>query len=235
VVVNGELEALLTELGIAPHRVERIPNGVDVKKFEPGGPGSKAAARAALELPQDRTLALYSGRLERVKGVDILLDAWAQVPDKLRDTALLLVVGDGQEREALERSAVNQGLSTTVAFLGQQQDVLGFYHASDIFVLPSRAEGMSNSLLEAMSCGMPVIASEVGGASDVVAAPRTGLLFPPEDVDALSDCIAKYLSTPNMWGPIGKAARSQVSAQAGLEEVVTRYEELYRRLLEGDQ
>jgi glycosyltransferase involved in cell wall biosynthesis len=235
VVVNGELEDLLKEYGIDTGRIARIPNGIDVSRFEPVCAPGKVQARRSLGLPLERTLVLYTGRLNHVKGVDILLEAWGRTPIRVNGGALLVIVGDGPEKEKLKAMAVANRIVDKVVFIGEKQDILGFYQACDVFVLPSRTEGLSNSLLEAMSCGLPVIASRVGGAKDMVSAPEGGLLFPPEDSVSLADCLARYLEDPTAREVAGAAGRSRVRTEAALEEVVSRYERLYGSLLSGGE
>lgn len=168
-------DAMARALGIAPPPV--VPNGVDTARF---APRDGAAARDALGLPRAARIIGIAARLERVKGVDVAIAALAQVPD-----ALLLVAGAGGERAALERAAAASGVAGRVRFLGLVQDMPGFWAACDLACLPSRAEGLPLAALEAQACGVPVVATRVGG-TPAACCPMTARLVPPEDPRALA-------------------------------------------------
>src|SRR5512138_3128380 len=186
VVVSKEGMDLLHKLRVPAEKITYIQNGVDTERFRPVPSVEKAAARKRLDLPVDKNVVLFVGRLVHVKGVDVLLGAWRQLPDELRSCSLLLVVGDGPEAFDLKRLADKYGIAATTRFAGRQDDVLDYYHASDLFVLPSRSEGLPNALLEAMSCGLPVVCSSVGGIPDMVNPVDPDLLVPPGDEQKLA-------------------------------------------------
>lgn len=134
--------------GFRADRTVIAPNGVDTERFAPAATAERAAARAALDLPQGAVALLYVGRLVRRKGVDVLLDALAALPPPAAAAARLLVVGDGDQGEALRAQAARLGLGGRVRFCGEHQDVQPFLRAADAFVFPSRLEGLPNALLE---------------------------------------------------------------------------------------
>jgi glycosyltransferase involved in cell wall biosynthesis len=163
-----------------------IPNGVDVARFAPGDP---AAARTRFGLdPVGRWLGT-AGRLETVKGHDVLIAALAQLSDQgLR----LAIAGDGSQRRALEALAGTLGVAGRVAFLGHCSDMAALLPAFDLFCLPSRAEGLPLSVLEAQAVGIPVVATDVGAVREALC-PQTSRLVPPGDAAALAVAIADVL------------------------------------------
>jgi len=233
IVVNREVQDLVTALGVPPERLAWVPNGVDVERFRPAAPNEKARARAQLGLAAGERVALYVGRLEHMKGVDLLLAGWGRLDPALRQAARLVLVGDGPERAALEALARSLGLADSVRFAGEQPGVLDYYHAADLFVLPSRTEGLSNALLEAMACGLPVAVSRVGGALDLVQDGVSGLFFEPEDAALLARRLESLFDASAGWARMGQAARASVTANASLAATIQRVEDLYQQLTEG--
>lgn len=231
VVVNREVESFVLELGIPPGRVVCIPNGVDPLRFYPASAQVKLAARRKLGLPAGELLALYVGRLEYMKGVDLLVQAWAALPAGVQGQARLLLVGDGPERLRLERQAAQAGVTGRVLFLGEQAEVETYYQAADLFVLPSRTEGLSNAMMEAMASGLPVLATRVGGARDLLVHECNGLLCEPEDSAALSMELSRLICDPHLRQAFGGRARSSALDYASLPVVVERLQGVYRRLL----
>lgn len=177
IVVNREVRDYLQTLGIPAERVVWIPNGVDVQQFCPASPVQKAQARVQLRLGETERVVLYVGRLEHMKGVDILLRGWHELSPVQRNNSRLIIVGDGPERQALAQMAQTFGVGTSVCFAGEQDSVQAYYQAADLFVLPSRTEGLSNALLEGMASSLPVLVSKVGGAVDLVQEGQSGFFL----------------------------------------------------------
>ena len=197
--------------------VQVIRNGIDTTRFTPG---DRAAARAALgcgsALPPAAPLIGCAARLHPVKGHRFLLEALARLPPGVA----LALAGGGEEEAALRAQAQTLGLAARVHFLGRVDDMIGFYRALDLFCLPSLAEGMPLSPLEAQSCGVPVVVSAVGGAPETVC-PRTGRLVPPADVAALADALTGQLGQGGRGDPRRFVlehgdARAMVDAYTGL-------------------
>lgn len=192
VAVSGSLRQVLrTEVGVpAGVPIEVVNMGFDAAVFSPD-----QSARATLGIPERERLVLYSGNLEPVKNVDVLIDASASL---LREGRVdrLVIVGDGPLRESLERHAADAGMGGSVTFTGQlpQQDVARWMSAADVFVLPSQYEGLGLVLLEAMACGTPCVASRAGGVPEILGE-SCGTLVPPGDEDALRDAIAEIISS----------------------------------------
>jgi glycosyltransferase involved in cell wall biosynthesis len=230
IAVSTEVEGYLQEIGVPVDLVIRLPNAVDGAVFAPSHSSPDHGFRRSLGLSAGGRIILYIGRLNRVKGVDVLLDAWAALPPSLRHDTALLIVGDGEERAALERRASRLGIQESVAVVGEQSDVRAYYAAADLFVLPSRTEGLSNALLEAMACGIPVIASRVGGAPDVVEDGITGLLFESDDPLDLVARLEEMMSRRDEWRAMGLRARKRVLQYASYEAVLGDLIDVYRSL-----
>jgi glycosyltransferase involved in cell wall biosynthesis len=208
-----------------PARIVEIPNGVDTRRFAPPPDATQAAA----ELPAAPETVVFLGRLEAQKGTEAMLSAWARVLSR-RPSAELLIAGDGPLRDSLERRVRDLGIGDRVRFLGVCGAPDRLLQASRAFLLPSRAEGLSNALLEAMATGLPCVASRIGGNTDLIEDGRTGLLVPPEDVEALADALLAILQDPERGRRLGRAARAAVVERFGMEAVLQRYAALYRSL-----
>ena len=192
VLTNGDvLRRAVIGLGGRPGRVHAFRRGVDRERFRPG---DRDAARRALSIDTGERILLFVGNLLPVKGPDLLLDALALVPSDRRWTVAWL--GDGPMRDALEARAHAAGLAPQMRFVGRvPNDALPtWYRAADLIVLPSRSEGIPNVLLEAMACGTPFRAFDVGGVAEV--APDPAWLLPREDVGALAAALAAAHDAP---------------------------------------
>lgn len=232
VVVSTEVEGFLHDLGIPADRVVRIPNAIDVSLFYPASPQECTAARERVGLSTNKAIILYVGRLELIKGLDVLLDAWTLLPAYVHTQALLVLVGDGQARERLQQMVSRSHIESTILFVGEQKDVRDYYWAADVFVLPSRTEGLSNALIEAMACALPVVASCVGGAKDVVEHTENGLLFESGNRTQLAENLSSMIAMRGRWTDMGFKSRQTVTQYANLEAVVSGLERVYAQLLE---
>lgn len=210
-------------------QIAKIPNGVDTEHFRPVS--DRAGLRRQLGLP-DARIVFHAGRLSPEKGQDLLIRAWLEVSAR-RTNTLLIVAGDGPDRSALEEIAGQLGIAHRIKMLGEVLDIAPYLAASDVFVLPSRGEGMSNALLEAMATGLPCLASDVGGNREVILSGENGLLFQPEDVAGLANALDLLLSDRDLSARLGAAARQSVEQQVSFDSVADRYVALYTRLLRG--
>lgn len=192
IAVSRPIAERLVELGAVPERIAVVPNGVDASLFHPHPAGGEAV-RKHVGCASGERLVVCVGRLERVKGHDVLLEALGVLARAVR--VRLVIVGDGERRDELERLAIRRGVADRVLFTGSvPHDTLSaWYSAADVFCLPSRSEGHPNSLVEALACGVPAVASAVGAAGEVLS-PECGLLVPPEDPAALAAALAAALT-----------------------------------------
>lgn len=222
-------EDLLT-LGVPLARIARIPNGVNfedrLKHYD------RDRIRAELSWGPEAKVVTFVGRLVHAKGVDWLLDIWKIVSD-VEKQARLLIVGDGPDRPALSARAAALGIRDAVTFVGRQDDVYRFLAASDVFVLPSRLEGISNALLEAMSQGLPVVAADdqLGGNRSVITEQGGGIIIPLGDTETFAQSLLALLRDQRLRTEMGRWARQNVEESFSIESVARRYVEVYHELL----
>jgi glycosyltransferase involved in cell wall biosynthesis len=214
--------------GVPRDRVVLIPSAVDPRRVQPRL--AAGALRGAQGVGADEVVLLSIAALVRRKGLDVLLDALAALAHRgLRPR--LWVAGDGPERASLAAQAERLGLGGQVDWLGQRDDVGDLFAAADVFVLPSRAEGLGVAALEAMAAGRAVVASAVGGLADAVVDGRTGLLVPPGDAVALGAALERVLHEPALRAALGAAGPARVAEGFLAEQMVEAYERLYRDVL----
>ena len=210
------------ELGVRA-RWRVIPNGVDPKLWSEATDEERAAARQRVGL-EDGPTVVCVGRLTRQKGQDLLLAAWPSVRSDVPGAQLALV-GDGPDLKQLQAHAAG-----AIVFAGQRNDVSDWLAAADVVAFPSRWEGMSIGLLEAMARGRSVVATDVPGASEALG-DSSGDLVPPEDPAALAVAIASRLADPARTAAEGQAARQRLEQAYPLRSTLDRVAELYEELL----
>jgi glycosyltransferase involved in cell wall biosynthesis len=234
VATNDLVRAGLAEIGLdVPTHV--LPNGVDVRAFCPADTDTRHTLREHLGLAHQGCLVLFVGRLDPVKALDVLLQAWAHVVRDITEPQLTLVlVGDGVERERLANLARELGIFDFVHFAGASDHVIDWYRAADLFVLPSYVEGLSNAMLEAMACELPVVATAVGGTPSAIENEVNGLLIPPGDADAISEALRRLIHHPAEAQTFGQAARQTVLSHYSIDSVVERYAALYTSLVDPE-
>ncbi len=220
---------LLATVGIPAEKVVTIHNGVDTDRFSEG---DRADGRRALGVPGEAMVIGTVGRLDPVKDHVGLLAAFARL-EGLDPLPTLLIVGDGPCRAALESEIGRRGLAGRVRLLGERRDVRTALHAFDVFVLSSRAEGISNTILEAMATGLPVVATEVGGNPELVRHDVTGLLVPAGDPQALAAALRTYSGDQQRRAFHGRAGRERALRDFGLDKMVQAYGRLYTSLCAG--
>jgi sugar transferase (PEP-CTERM/EpsH1 system associated) len=216
---------------IAPSRIIEIYNGVDVAGF------STLAASIPESQPKtarDPFVIGTVGRLEPVKDHAGLIRAFAELlrrqPADARG-AKLVVVGDGSLRNELQAGIADAGIAERTTITGWSDDVGGVMRGFDVFVLASLKEGISNTILEAMACGLPVIATAVGGNPELVIDGETGMLVPPESPGRLADAMDAYLAAPELARKHGLAGRKRVEAKFSLATMVEAYDRMYSGFL----
>ncbi|MEO8605424.1 MAG: glycosyltransferase family 4 protein [bacterium] len=220
--------AQLIEAGVPRQRIVLIPSAVDPARLVPRQP--RAAVRAAGGVTDAEVIVFVAAALVRRKGIDVLLDALAGLRAR-GARPRLWVAGDGPERQALAAQARALALDDQVTWLGRRDDVADLLAASDIFALPSRAEGLGVAALEAMGAGLPVVASAVGGLADAVVDERCGLLVAPGDAVALGAALERLLHEPELRARLGAAGPARLADGFLPEQMVAAYERLYREVL----
>jgi glycosyltransferase involved in cell wall biosynthesis len=222
--ISGEIERQWRGLGVEPGRIARMASGVDAERFRPG-----ASSVEAVLLPRPRVM--FTGRLHPQKNLPLLLQAWSEAAG--RHAGNLILVGPGSERQSLADLAGSLGIADRVQFVGAVDDPADYLRAADLFVLPSLAEGMSNSLLEAMASALPCVVSGIGGNTDLIADGQTGRLVSSATPAAWAHALVELLEDPAAARQMGLAARRRIDEEFALAIVVDRYIELYRRMIDG--
>ncbi len=235
---------LVQHVGAEPGRIRQLYSGVDAERFAPppapvAGGDARQAGREALNpgfFPPDARVIGTVGRLDPVKNQASLLRALATLrreqPDLARSLRLV-VAGDGPLRAALEQAAGELGVREAVWFAGARSDAPEILRALDVFVLPSLNEGISNTILEAMASGLPVVAGRTGGNPELVVEGVTGTLYDVGAPGGLERVILAYLTNPALGTAHGEAGRARVVQNFSLTAMVQRYLDLYDELLHG--
>ncbi len=192
IAVSESVKESLEKHGINQKRVVVLLNAIDTKRLAPKE-GERAVARAALGLSEQEFVYLFIGRLIPQKGVDTLLRAFAHL-----ESGTLLVVGDGVDRRSLEDLALELHINHRVTFLGARRDLRSLFAAADCFVMPSRWEGFSIVLLQALAGQMPVVATDYGSVRSVLRDGESGLIIPVDDVEALGRALRRVAAEPEL-------------------------------------
>ena len=231
IVLSKSLAEYAIERGADPKRIVVVPNGVDCSFFDPKRSGVVDGAyevREKLGIPSGSVVVGYIGRIVSAKGLKYLVLAMNNVKNKHPDTQLL-IVGEGSEKAELQRMAKEMRLNAY--FVGWEKNVLPFYAAMDIFVLPSFFEGLSNSLLEAMAMGKTIIATRVGGNKDIILNGKNGFLVPTRDPQAISSSIGKLIESAQLRKTIGQINRETAVKEFRWEKTVSKIEQIYKNIV----
>ena len=219
VALNSAIVSELREAGVPEDRIVEIPNGVAMKSttVEPG--------------LHDPVRLVYIGRLHPQKGIDSAIRAVALLRSEAPESAIeFKLIGDGPERGHLEELVATLGVSDSVRFLGIREDVSFDLEESDVFVLTSRVEGLSNALLEALAAGLPVVASDIPGNRDVIIDGENGLLVDPERPEDIAAALSRVMSDQALRDRLGRRGRRTVEQSYSIAATAERYMSLYREL-----
>ncbi|WP_089718439.1 glycosyltransferase family 4 protein [Candidatus Entotheonella palauensis] len=227
ITISHEIDAELNTFGIDSSRRVYIPNGVNTDRFAPVNRAERQLLRQSLHLPTDSPIALFMGRLAAEKRVDNLLAIWPAIRH-LHPHAELVIIGTGEEESKLRATA-----GPGVTFLGAIDDVTPYLQAADVFVLPSATEGLSNAMLEALATGLPVVATQVGGASDIITDGLNGRLIPPDDLDCLQEALSILLGDDALRGTFGSRGRAFMQHHYALPVTAQRLRTLYDQVRHG--
>jgi glycosyltransferase involved in cell wall biosynthesis len=229
IALTTEMETEMLSAGFAAAKIVRMVNGVDTDFYCPSE--DKQTDKGAIQMT-DKIVILFTGRFVAVKSLPTLVLAFAHVVHSV-DGVHLVLVGEGDEWGTLERMVNDLGITSKVTIIHGNSDVRPYLQGSDIFVLPSLSEGISNSLLEAMASGLACIATNVGGSSEVLEGGTYGILVPPNNIDQLTDAIIRLASNPIEIIRLGDLARRRVVNHYSLDVVGMQYLNLYERLVKG--
>lgn len=231
VIANSQRvgDSLVADEGLSAARVRVLYNGVDLERFHPNG--SRLSARERLGWGRDGLLVGVICNLRPEKDHRTLLDAVPQVVRRA-PRVHFLIVGTGSLEGHLRRYAEQKQLLSHVSFLGDRSDIPEILEAVDLAVLPTLLESMPNVVLEAMSAGRPIIASDVGGCRELIGTGRTGMLVPPRDPRILAEEIVRLLEQPSLREEMGQAARRRAEEKFDFSRAVKHLEEIYDDMLE---
>lgn len=238
----SRMDGLIATSGRTAHYLERGPvvilHGIDTQGFSP--PADRAALRRNLDLPEDHVILGCFGRIRAQKGTDAFVEAAITLlPGRPDVTAIIMGrATEGHEvflSDLRERVAA-AGLADRILFRPEVpvHEIADWYRALDLYVAPQRWEGFGLTPIEAMACGVPVVATRVGAFEEIVTA-ETGALVPPDDIPALAEAIAPFLDDAARRQATGQASRDRVQASFGIEDEAAAIVAVYRRLLAGER
>lgn len=223
--------------GMPPDRILEVPNGIDLDRFSPATPADRRALRDRLRIPDGRPVVIFVGFFSRDKQPRVLFDAWLQLHrTKQADTTLVFVGAtksayfevDDRIGERMRHDAEQAGLSDRLVFAGAIHHVEDYFRAADLFVLPSRREGLPVALMEAMACGLPSVASRLPGSTEtIIDDGANGLLVPPGDHEAMAAAMASVLGDAQLASALSSAARATVERRFANADIADRWLDAY--------
>ncbi|MCF7838593.1 MAG: glycosyltransferase family 4 protein [Candidatus Marinimicrobia bacterium] len=217
--------------GIPPERIASITNGIDTDAFQPLPANQRPARRQQLNLPTDRFILAYAGKLNRGKGLELLLRVFARLAPAQPDLFLLLIgSGAGQPlscESALRGFVTAHGLESSVRFTGYTEDVAAYLQAADAFVFPSEAEALGLAVLEALACELPVLASDIPGIRDIITNGIHGRLLPPHDEAAWAQAISNLHAQPGPDRRLAATGRANVLEHFSIPAIATAHQNLF--------
>jgi len=229
VLVNSEQirEQLVREDGFSPDEIRVVHNGIDLDRFSHIVPDR---SRLFPGLENCKLIVVTGNMHSDIKGQPTLIEAAPRICHQF-PKARFILIGDGERRRDFESKVAQLGLQTSFLFLGWRQDVPDLLACCDLAVLPSKAEGFSNALLEYMALGLPSVATQVGGNAEILQHGVNGLLVPPDNPEALGNAISSLLENPSFASQLALAGRERVRTCFGLERLAADVDRLYTQLL----
>ena len=233
VPISKAIEQEFLESGVPADKIRPIPNGIDTDRFSPISDDARVELRQRLSLPTETLLVCYCGRLVKGKGVDHLLLAWERL-FRSHPRKHLVIVGSGKNwfgghedslRSFVEAHALTDSTTFTgyVPNTGPEKSVVDYLRASDVYVLPSERDALPTTVMEAMACGLPVVASRVGGIVDLVSPRETGFLVDPRNVDHIAQALETLAADPDLRRSMGRKGRRRIVADFSIDRVANIY------------
>ncbi len=220
-VMQKELQAFYGDA----RKAVLIPNGVDPALYIKRSGCRELAGELGLGTEK---VIMYTGRLSREKGLDLLIRSFARL--RVREKPCLIILGSGPQRSRLLNQIRQAKLEHDVHLLPAVDNVEDYLQLADVFVMPSRFEGLSNAVLEAMACGLPVVATRVTGTDELISDGLDGVLVAADDAQAMAAALDRLLDNPAEAAALGRRAREKIEAQYDLAGIAARYESVYREL-----
>ncbi len=232
VALSRDLQQYLVDMvHVPPARITQIYNGVDTQRFHPPADGPAPIEGCPFD-PARHWLVGTVGRMQTVKDQPTLARAFVHalaLKPALRERLRIVMVGDGSLKTECDAILTDAGVSDLAWLPGERADVPAVMRGLHAFTLPSLAEGISNTILEAMASGLPVLATAVGGNADLVEDGVTGLLVPPADADAMAQALVRLIDDPAHAAALGRAGRAAAEARFSLQAMVSAYRAVYDR------
>lgn len=232
--ISAVIDDEFLSCGVKPENIEHIPNGIDVHKFKPVDEQTKLKLRQKLNIPS-KIIFTYTGKLNRGKGLELLLQVWQKVVTENNNVHLLLVgAGDYQFlscEEELKLYVKEANLQDHVTFTGYVQNVHEYLQSSDYFIFPSESEALGISLLEALSCELPCIATKVGGILDIIEHGKNGMLVDAGDEDRTYEAIVEILGNKKLAKSLGKEGRRTVLSRFSIASVSCHHMNVFSNIL----
>lgn len=234
IAVSGAVKEDLIRFGVAKNKITVIHNGIPVESYLPSPilDEERKKVREGWGIPEEAILLLTVARLVPVKGLEDLIEGFS-IAAKADLRLILLIVGDGPEREALERMARERGVAEKVLFAGFRQEIPAYLAAADIYLNTSISEGLPLSLMEAMAAGKPVIVTEVGGMKEMIENGRTGFFIPPKSSEEVSKRILHLAEDEMLRHTLGEKARTHAISHFSVEAMGEATYQLYQSILRG--
>jgi glycosyltransferase involved in cell wall biosynthesis/predicted ATP-grasp superfamily ATP-dependent carboligase/predicted metal-dependent phosphoesterase TrpH len=231
VAVSDEIRRMLVEeIGLLAEEIKVVHNGVPVDEVAQGD----CPSREELGLPTAGRLIGVVGRLHPIKGPDVMIDAMPKLLEAAPDVRLLFF-GQGHMRPELEQRVARLGLGDAVSFMGYAENIRDVMHCLDLVVVPSRYEGLSLTLIEAMATELPIVATNVGGTPEAITDGENGLLVPVEDPGALAEACLRLLTDPELAARLAEQAQRRAVADFGIAEMASAYLALYESKVRRDK
>jgi glycosyltransferase involved in cell wall biosynthesis len=233
--ISPEIASEWTSSGIPLNKIYLIPNSVDTTRFVPVDPAQKPLLRRKLNLPQNATIAIYTGRLVSYKGLPLLLKVWKEICCRHENVILLLAGTGGLDihncETELHEYVRSAGLEKDVLFLGAVQNVPEYLQAADLFVFPTENDAFPSSIVEAMACALPVLTTPVGAIKTIVTHGETGLIVQPRNSQQLFEALDVMVSDNALASRLGQAGKKSVQDLYSVETVSQKYIALFQGML----
>ena len=227
ICVSKKIENKVREM-VPDKNIWHIPNFVDTDKFKPLNPDKRKQARELMSL-ENKLVGIFVGRITEGKGLDMLLNAWISIVNN-HENAMLLIVGGGPRLEEYKIMTIKNNIQNNVMFVGFSETPEKYFQAADFFIQSSESEGLSISLLEAMACGLPVVATDVGGTSEVVSDGKNGWLVDSGSVDSLIQKIKLIIESEDVQF-LRENSRELIISSYEVRNNIRKIEELYTELV----
>ncbi len=229
IAVSADLSSKITQMGINPKKILVLRNAVDINRFKPNN-GTKMRNKYGFK--ENETLLLFIGHLEPFKGIFELLDAFYEISKKNQNVKII-IIGEGHAEKKIKETVAKYNLSDYITFTGKisPETIQNFYQMADIFVLPSYTEGLPLVVIEAMACGLPVVASCVGGIPEIVKNNINGFLVPPRNKEKLTQKLEFLINDEKLRKKFGEKSLEAIDDEFNIDKKINKFIKLYTSLI----